>query len=63
MGRQKLTIAQVKRIKRLLMEGDYTHQEIGKKFKVSRETISKIHIGMIDPMNKNGRWGDIVIEE
>jgi DNA-binding XRE family transcriptional regulator len=63
MGRQKLTIAQVKRIKRLLMEGDYTHQEIGKKFKVSRETISKIHIGMIDPMNKNARWGDIVIEE
>ena len=62
MGRQKLTIAQVKRIKRLLMEGDYTHQEIGKKFKVSRETISKIHIGMIDPMNKNGRWGDIIVE-
>ncbi len=63
MGRQKLTIPQVKKIKRLLMEGDYTHEAIAKKFKVSRPAISKIHIGMIDPMDKNGRWGDIIIEE
>lgn len=63
MGRQKLTIPQVKKIKRLLMEANYTHAEIAKKFKVSRPAISKIHIGMIDPMDKNGRWADIIIEE
>jgi hypothetical protein len=43
----------------LLETGDYTHQQIAEKYKVSRTQITKINIGLKNPMDKNGRWGDI----
>lgn len=61
MPRPKLSITQVKRIKALLLEGNYTHEQIAKKYGVKRPAISKIHLGMINPLDPNGRWGDIEI--
>ncbi len=59
MGRPILTPTQVRRIKMLLETGEYTHQQIAKKYKVSRTQITKINLGLKNPMDKNGRWGDI----
>jgi hypothetical protein len=59
MGRPVLSPTQVRRIKMLLETGDYTHQQIAEKYKVSRTQITKINIGLKNPMDKNGRWGDI----
>lgn len=67
MARPKLTIPQVKRIKELLKLKDnkgnplYTQTQLAKKYGVSRPCITKIATGMRDPLNKNGRWGDIEI--
>jgi len=57
-----LSVGQVKKIKLLLEMGNHTHQEIANKYGVSRTQITKIHLGMKDPMNKNGRWGHIEID-
>jgi DNA-binding XRE family transcriptional regulator len=59
MGRPVLSPTQVRKIKMLLETGDYTHQQIAEKYKVSRTQITKINIGLKNPMDKNGRWGDI----
>jgi hypothetical protein len=59
MGRPVLSPTQVRRIKMLLETGDYTHKQIAEKYKVSRTQITKINIGLKNPMDKNGRWGDI----
>jgi hypothetical protein len=59
MSRPKLSATQVRRIKMLLETGDYTHQQIADKYSVSRTQITKINIGLKNPMDKNGRWGDI----
>ena len=61
MARQKLSQTQVKRIKVLLEGGEHTHQQIADKYKVSRTQITKINLGMKNPMDKNGRWGDIEV--
>jgi hypothetical protein len=59
MGRPVLSPTQVRRIKMLLETGEYTHKQIAEKYKVSRTQITKINIGLKNPMDKNGRWGDI----
>jgi hypothetical protein len=59
MSRPKLSTTQVRRIKMLLENGGYTHQQIADKYKVSRTQITKINLGLKNPMDKNGRWGDI----
>ena len=59
MGRPKLTTRQVGKIKQRLSSGVLTHAQIAKIYKVSRECITKINTGMRDPLNKNGRWGDV----
>jgi hypothetical protein len=59
MSRPKLSATQVRRIKMLLETGDYTHQQIADKYSVSRTQITKINLGLKNPMDKNGRWGDI----
>ena len=67
MGRQKLSPTQIRRIKTLLLMKDingnnlYTHADVAKKYKVGRSAITKINLGMKNPMDKNGRWGDIEI--
>lgn len=69
MGRQKLSETQVRRIKGLLLmtnedgKKTYTHEQIAKKYKVKRAAITKINLGMKNPMNPNGRWGDIEIKD
>jgi hypothetical protein len=45
----------------LLEGGEHTHQQIADKYKVSRTQITKINLGLKNPMDKNGRWGDIEI--
>ena len=62
MAKVKLTPNQVRRIKILLEAGGHTQEALAKKYGVSRGQICKIHIGMKDPMDKNGRWGHIEIE-
>ena len=59
MSRPKLSATQVRRIKMLLETGDYTHKQIADKYSVSRTQITKINLGLKNPMDKNGRWGDI----
>jgi hypothetical protein len=61
MPRPKLSATQVRRIKVLLETGEHTHQQIADKYKVSRTQITKINLGLKNPMDKNGRWGDIEI--
>jgi biotin operon repressor len=61
MARPKLSPTQVRRIKMLLDTGQHTHQQIAEKYKVSRTQITKINLGLKNPMDKNGRWGDIEI--
>jgi hypothetical protein len=61
MPRPKLSATQVRRIKMLLETGEYSHQQIADKYKVARCSITKINLGMKNPMDKNGRWGDIEI--
>jgi hypothetical protein len=43
----------------MLDAGEHTHQQIADKYKIARCSITKIHLGMKNPMDKNGRWGDI----
>jgi hypothetical protein len=59
MGRQKLTLAKVKKIKEMLNSGEYTHLEISKKYDVDRAHISKIYAGMKNPDCKYARWSDV----
>jgi transcriptional regulator with XRE-family HTH domain len=61
MGKPVLSPTQVRRIKMLLETGEYTQHQISKKYGVSRSQVCKIHLGMKNPMDKNGRWGDIEI--
>lgn len=61
MPRPILSPTQVRRIKMLLESGEHTHQQIADKYKVARCSITKINIGLKNPMDKNGRWGDIEI--
>jgi hypothetical protein len=61
MPRPKLSATQVRRIKMLLEGGEHSHQQIADKYKVARCSITKIHLGMKNPTDKNGRWGDIDI--
>ena len=63
MGKQKLTDCKVRRIKKLLNEGQHTHKSIGLKFGVSRSQISKIWKSIIDPNHKNARWSDVKLEK
>ncbi len=52
-GFSKLTEAQVREIKKLLVQSNLTQKTISSQFNVSRETISSI---------KNGRrWQDVVL--
>lgn len=60
MGRPKLDEQRVRVIKRMINDG-YSHTNIAKHFGVSREAITKIYKGMIDPTHKHARWGDILI--
>jgi len=78
MGKQKLTELMVKHIKQLLLEGDLTHKEIAKKINhslrcnhkdkltepktISRETITKIGLGMKNENDKNARWTDVKLK-
>lgn len=58
----KLTPHKVRNIKKHILTGELTHDEIAKKYGVSRPLITKIHLGMIDPTNKNGRWAHIEVQ-
>jgi Trp operon repressor len=62
MGIVKLTPAKVRNIKKLLLEGNLTQEQIGKKYSVNRCQITKIRIGMENPDSKNARWSHITIE-
>jgi predicted transcriptional regulator len=62
MAHLKLTAQKVRNIKKHILTGELTHEEIAKKYGVSRPLITKIHLGMIDPTHKNARWGHIVVQ-
>lgn len=49
--RAKLTVTEVRRIKRLLGLGRHTHEEIGKLVGAKRETVSQI--------NRGAQWKDV----
>jgi DNA-directed RNA polymerase specialized sigma subunit len=59
MGRQKLTETKVRRIKKLLLEGELTKTAIGEMYGVSRSQVCKINKGVTEPDHKNARWSDI----
>ena len=59
MGKQRLKPIEVIMVKRLLSEGNSTHQSIADQFKCSRELITKIKKSMTDPHHPNSRWNDI----
>ena len=59
MGRQKLTECKVRRIKKLLLEGEMTKTAIGQMYGVTRSQICKINKGMNEPEHRNSRWSDI----
>lgn len=56
-----LTIDQVKQVKQLLLEGELAHHEIAARVGISRPQVSKIHLGMKDPYDKNGRWQKVIV--
>jgi DNA-directed RNA polymerase specialized sigma subunit len=56
-----LTIDQVKEVKQLLLEGELAHHEIAARVGISRPQVSKIHLGMKDPYDKNGRWQKVIV--
>lgn len=58
----KLTPTKVRNIKKLILDGKLTQQQIADKYNVSRAQITKIHLGMINPEDPNGRWAHIVVE-
>lgn len=58
----KLTPTKVRNIKKLIIDGKLTQQEIADKYNVSRAQITKIHLGMVNPQDPNGRWTHILIE-
>lgn len=59
MPKIKLSFAQVRKIKALLQQGGLTHEQIAKKYGVSRGHITKIGIGMNNPDKPYGKWKDI----
>jgi len=70
MGKQKLTPALVNNIIKMLLSGNYTHQQIANKINrsfaanhqnktISREQITKINVGLKNPKNIHARWVDI----
>jgi DNA-directed RNA polymerase specialized sigma subunit len=61
MGKQKLTETKVRRIKKLLLEGEMTKTAIGEMYGVTRSQICKINLGMYDPTHKNARWSEVKI--
>lgn len=61
MGKQKLTAAKVRKIKRLLVEGLMTKTEIGNKFGIGRSQVCKINKGMYEPEHPNARWSEVKI--
>jgi hypothetical protein len=79
MGKQKLTEAIVRNIKKMLLEGELTHKEIAEKVNrsfrtnhrdktkplktISREAITKINLGLKDEMDKNSRWSEVKLDE
>lgn len=78
MGKQKLTDAIVRNIKKMLLEGELTHKEIAEKVNhsfrtnhkdktkplktISREAITKINLGLKDERDKNARWSEIKVD-
>jgi len=58
----KLTPQKVRNIKKLIIEAKLTQQQIAEKYGVSRAQITKIHLGMVNPDDPNGRWAHIVVE-
>lgn len=58
----KLTPTKVRNIKKLILDGKLTQEQIASKYGVSRAQITKIHLGMINPEDPNGRWAHIVVE-
>jgi|688.fasta_scaffold331760_4 hypothetical protein len=61
MGKQKLTPTKVRRIKKLLVEGEMTKTAIGKMFGVTRSQVCKINKGMTEPEHPNARWSEVKI--
>jgi hypothetical protein len=61
MGKQKLTAAKVRKIKRLLVEGLMTKTDIGNKFGIGRSQVCKINKGMYEPEHPNARWSEVKI--
>lgn len=62
MGKQKLTECKVRRIKKLLLEGEMTKTAIGKMYGVTRSQICKINKGITEPEHPNARWSEIKID-
>lgn len=58
----KLTPQKVRNIKKLIIDGKLTQEQIASKYGVSRPQITKIHLGMVNPDDPNGRWAHIVVE-
>jgi DNA-directed RNA polymerase specialized sigma subunit len=61
MGKQKLTPTKVRRIKKLLIEGEMTKTAIGQMFGVTRSQVCKINKGMTEPEHPNSRWSEVKI--
>jgi DNA-directed RNA polymerase specialized sigma subunit len=61
MGKQKLTPTKVRRIKKLLVEGEMTKTAIGQMFGVTRSQVCKINKGMTEPEHPNARWSEVKI--
>jgi DNA-directed RNA polymerase specialized sigma subunit len=59
MGRQKLTECKIRRIKKMLLSGDYTKKQIGDIYGVTPSHICKINKGMKEPNHLHARWSDI----
>jgi predicted transcriptional regulator len=58
----KLTPQKVRNIKKLIIDGKLTQEQIASKYGVSRCQITKINLGMINPNDPNARWVHIVIQ-
>jgi len=59
MARQKLTECKIRRIKKMLLSGDYTKKEIADFYGVTSSHICKINKGMKEPNHSHARWSDI----
>jgi len=57
--KRKLKNMEAFKVKVLLWGGKHTHQEISELFNVSRSVITKIHLGMKNITDKNGRYTDV----